>query len=96
MSGSRTKRFVGQWVIVDIQQGRRPVSRLGITVTRKYGKAHDRNRFKRIVREAYRLSYQQFSGPLDILVKPRTQAKDARMQDVQQELLKFATQYISL
>lgn len=30
------------------------LNRLGISVTKKYGKAHERNRAKRIIREAYR------------------------------------------
>mgnify|MGYP000308251094 CR=1 FL=1 len=31
-------------------------AKLGLTVSKKYGKAHERNRFKRIVREVFRTS----------------------------------------
>ena len=87
MAQNGFQRNVGQWVIIDVRQGRGMHSKLGITVTRRFGKAHERNRFKRIVREAYRLSFRQFPETLSILVKPRTQAHQAKMQDIHQELL---------
>lgn len=65
-------------------------TRLGITVLRRYGKSHERNRFKRIVREAFRLSYHEIPSGLELIVKPRTKAKAASMQEIQQELLHLA------
>ncbi len=81
-----SRRYVGQWIIVDIRSSKEPTSRLGITVTRKFGKAHDRNRFKRVVREAFRLSYQQFPSSFLLVVKPRTLAHQASSLDIQKEL----------
>jgi ribonuclease P protein component len=82
-----SQRFIGRWIIVDIKSSNYPSSRLGITVTRRFGKAHDRNRFKRITREAFRLS--QFSKNINILVRPRSYAHEATMGDVQAEILAF-------
>jgi ribonuclease P protein component len=67
-------------------------TRIGITVTRKWGKSHERNRFKRITREAFRLSFPLFSNGLEIVVKPRSKAKTAQMQDIQKELTILLTQ----
>ncbi len=84
-----SQKYIGQWVILDIRQGKGPTPKLGITVTRRYGKAHQRNRFKRIVREAFRLSYHTFPTALEIHVRPRSAAAKATMQEIQQEILEF-------
>jgi ribonuclease P protein component len=43
-----------------------PFSRLGLSVTKKFGKAHRRNRAKRVLRECFRSSMLR-KFPIDIL-----------------------------
>ena len=49
-------------------------ARLGITVTRKFGRAVDRNRAKRLIREAFRLSPELVPDGIDLVVVPKAKA----------------------
>lgn len=83
------RRSAGYWILLDQSPNLDSLVRIGITVTRKYGNAHERNRFKRIVREAFRLCKNQLPPGTDILVKPRSSAKEASLADIQSEILKL-------
>ena len=67
-SGNRSS---GKRVNMDWRLGKVSCPKLGITVTRRFGKAHLRNRFKRVVREAFRLSSLRLPSNLEIHVVPR-------------------------
>ncbi|MBR0235358.1 MAG: ribonuclease P protein component [Clostridia bacterium] len=65
------------------------VNRVGITVTKKIGKAVVRTRVRRIVREAYRLVEKEYDvrhGKLVVLVA-RAAAVDAKSTDVMGDLV---------
>jgi len=49
----------------------RNVSRLGLVVSKKVGKANLRNRWKRLIREVFRLEQHKLSVPVDLVVIPR-------------------------
>ena len=49
-----------------------PYPRLGLSVSRKVGNAVFRNRWKRLLREAFRLSRDKLPDGLDLVVIPRS------------------------
>jgi len=86
-------RHVGNWIIIEARPNKSTLSRLGITVTRRYGKAHMRNRFKRVVREAFRLCQQEIKSGFDLNIKPRNLANTAKMQDIMGEIIRFLAKH---
>ncbi len=63
--------------------------RLGITATRKSGKAVNRNRARRLVREVFRKHKSRIAANLDIVVNVKSQLCDADYWDVEADFLAF-------
>lgn len=66
-----------------------PHARLGLVVSRKCGNAIVRNRWKRCLREAFRLAQHELPAGLDIVVLPR-KGPAAEMPRLRQSLLMLA------
>jgi len=60
--------------------------RVGFTVGKVLGGAVERNRIKRRMREAVRLSSPACEGPLDIVFNPRKSVLDLRFAELQSEV----------
>ena len=80
-------RLVGKFLCIDRREGSR--LRLGITASGRYGNSPERNRFKRLVREAFRTARARLPPRLEINVLPRQKAKEAKMGDIQAEMLRL-------
>lgn len=49
----------------------RPITRLGLSIGRQYGNAVARNRWKRLIREAFRRNRSRLPTGLDLVIRPR-------------------------
>ena len=76
-------------LVLYARRNRTEGNRVGITVSKKLGKAHIRNRIRRRIREVYRLNEELFQPGWDIVVVARSRALDAPFD-------KLTASYLSL
>lgn len=80
------KRLVGKFLCVDYRPAKK--LKLGISASSRYGSSPERNRFKRLVREAFRLNYASLPS-FELNVIPRQCAKNAKVCEIREELTRL-------
>ena len=92
----RRPAAVSPVLITYVGKNRLGVNRIGITTSKKIGKAHLRNRARRVIREAYRSLAAGLpeQGGLDFVFVARARTTECRMQDVQAAMKKHLAPYL--
>ena len=83
------QKIVSRYVVLFFAANTLPHSRIGITATKKLGKANIRNRLKRWTREVYRRQREPLAidqRSLDVVVNVKPNAADATYQDYARDL----------
>ncbi len=78
------------YLVLYARRNRTQNNRVGITVGKKLGKAHVRNRVRRRFREIYRLNEDKFQPGWDIVVVARHRSIDADFQKLTAAYLQLA------
>ena len=86
----KTNGFAGPYLVLYARKNRTGTNRVGITVSKKLGKAHIRNRIRRRLREVYRLNEEKFLPGWDIVVVGRSKALDADFAQLTKSYLSLA------
>jgi ribonuclease P protein component len=68
-----------------------PHPRLGLSVSRKVGNAVVRNRYKRLYREAFRLTQHELPAGLDLILIPRVGPTKPSLEELKTALLRLAS-----
>jgi ribonuclease P protein component len=86
------RKLFSRYTVVFFGSNELAHSRLGITATKKLGKANVRNRFKRWTRETYRRRREPLgldTRSLDIVINVKPNAAETSFQEFSQDLAKL-------
>ena len=84
--GRKTQfRYFTAFVLVNLTEG----TRIGITTTRKMGNSVERNRARRLVREAFRRNKWLVPQGVDIVINAKRSLTDAAYSDFESEFITF-------
>ena len=86
----RTSGHANGFLVLYARKNRTATNRVGITVSKKLGKANVRNRVRRRLREVYRLNEDRFQPGWDIVVVARTKAIHAPFEQPTENYLAAA------
>ena len=82
-----TNGFASSYLVLYARKNRSGCNRVGITVGKKLGKAHVRNRVRRRFREIYRLNEEKFQPGWDIVVVARSRSVEAPFSKLTESFL---------
>ena len=89
------RSFVSPALVIYVMKNKRKTTRIGITVGKKIGNAVQRNRAKRVIREAYRLQKKEktMESGFDLVFVARKKAiflKSYDIANIMEDILKSA------
>jgi ribonuclease P protein component len=84
------RKAVGRLMVMWTRADEGADRRVGVVASRKVGGAVQRNRARRLLREAYRINRPDFHGALDVVLVARRDILKAGGEEVSRELRRLA------
>jgi len=84
---SRGKSAASQYAVVYCRRNGSKENRLGVTVSTKLGRAVQRNRIRRRLKEIYRTNEQKLSAGYDVVIVARMKSKDTDYHKLESSVL---------
>lgn len=81
------KSYANKLLVMYIIENNGFNNRIGISVSKKVGNSVTRHRVKRLIKESYRLSNENFIKGYDIVIVARVNAKDKSFKEIESALL---------
>lgn len=83
----RGKSLADRNLVIYTMKNKFDKSRIGISISKKVGKAHERNRIRRCIKEAYRLNIDdKVLGGYDLVFIARINAADKEYRELEKSL----------
>lgn len=83
----RGKSLADRNLVIYTMKNKSDKSRIGISISKKVGKAHERNRIRRCIKEAYRLNIDdKVLGGYDLVFIARINAADKDYRELERSL----------
>lgn len=81
------KSFANKYLVLYILKNKSEYSRVGMSVSKKVGKAVTRNRVRRLIKEVYRLNIDEnIEDGYDIVFIARIPSQNAEFKDIQKSV----------
>lgn len=77
---------VGGYTVLYVRRNKYTFNRLGLTVGKSVGKAVQRNRMKRLMRESYRLMEDKIGTGYDFIIVARNRAIGKTQSQIQKDI----------